>query len=141
MHIRRLARKAVFITAAVMVLVGFSAGIAGTASAAPASHVSAVSAVASAGTTVPKMPVRCPNEFCTIGIEGRYVITLQTFRCSPHGTYHGIINPIYVMQNNCSFRVYYFDPGTGCVSPHSSKGQSPFPTVDEIFVSTNPSRC
>jgi hypothetical protein len=140
MHIKRLARKAVFITAAVMVLVGFSTGIAGTASAAPTSHVSAV---ASGGTpAVPHMPAQCGNNFCTLGLSTRGEYIIQVFRCSPHGTYHGIRIPIYGMQNNCSFRVYYFNPGTHCVSPHSSQaGVGRFGNVDEIFVSTNPSHC
>jgi|SwirhisoilCB1_FD_contig_31_20793176_length_767_multi_3_in_0_out_0_1 hypothetical protein len=140
MHIKRLARKAVFITAAVMVLAGFSAGIAGAASAAPTSTVS-VPAVASVGITVPKMPVLCSSHFCTIGLSLRGLYVIQVFNCSPPTSYSRINNPssIVQMQNNCSIRVYWLSKGGGhgCVNPHSSKGgQGRFGTVTNITTSS-----
>jgi hypothetical protein len=147
MRIKRLARKAVFITATVMVLAGFSTGIAGTASAAPTSAVS-VSAVASGGTpAVPHMPASCGTHFCTIGLvphAGEYII--QVFNCSPPKQYKSITNPIYAMQNNCSNRVYWFDRGVigGCLNPHSSKsgvGRFGTVTIIETSSSRSPTGC
>jgi hypothetical protein len=138
MHVRRLARKAVFITAAIMVLAGFSTGIAGTASAAPTSHVSAVAAVASVGTTAPRMLPNC-TQFCTFDVGIRGLILLQQFSCSPPRSYSRITNPIFEMVNNCSIRVYWLNrTGHGCLNPKSAKsGVGRFGTVTNITTSSD----
>lgn len=145
MRIKRLARRAVFITAAAMVLVGFSTGIAGTASAAPTSAVSvSVSAVASGGTTaVLRMPASCGTHFCTLGLAGgphpfEYII--QVFGCVLGG-HSNITNPIYGMQNNCGRRVYWYNPSSHCIEPHSSlAGVGRFGHVYSISIGA-PVRC
>jgi hypothetical protein len=143
-RIKWLARKAVFITAAVMVLVGFSTGIAGTASAAPTSTVSAVSSspvTSGAAATVPRMPANCGNHFCTLGLSGHSEFIIQEFNCVNQVHHPGIINPIYGMQNNCSNRVFYYNPHRQCVNPHSSiAGVGRFGQVNTIWVERD-ARC
>lgn len=146
MRIKRLARKAVFITAAVMVLVGFSTGIAGTASAAPTSAVS-VSAVAFGGTTaVPHMPAGCTTGVCTLGLAGgphpfEYVIQRWTCAIALHS---GIVNPVFGVVNNCSTRVWTHaqPPHPVCISPHSTKtGVGRFGNVTNVQVTFATSNC
>jgi len=146
MRIRRLARNAAFITVAAMVMGGFSTGIAEATSVATTntvtSAVSSVSPMTPGGTTY-RMPVSCGNHFCTLGLAprvGEYII--QEFSCAGPKGYSRITNPIYGMQNNCSVRVWYFNPGGHCISPHTSlAGVGRFGTVTGIGVSTNHSNC
>jgi hypothetical protein len=127
MRIRRLARKAVFITAAVMVLAGFSTGISGAANAAPASP-----AVTSSG-TIHRMPLGCTG-FCTYELTTRGLILIQEFACVLGG-HSGIRNPIYQMTNTCANRVYWYNPSQHCIEPHSSlAGVGRFGTVYNINI-------
>jgi hypothetical protein len=140
MHIKRLARKAVFITAAIMVLAGFTTSVAATASAAPTSHVSAVSAAAPARTTVPEMPQWCPGQFCALGQLGRYLGVVQAFGCTINQIHTAVNgNDVYEMVNNCGTAVdYYYNGGStrGCVNAHSAKaGVGRFPNISYYWVS------
>jgi hypothetical protein len=136
MRIRRLARKAVFITAAVMVLIGFSAGIAGAASAAPASP-----AVTSSSAIHRMLPGCTPQpQFCTYASSIRGLLLLQKFGCEEHEQ-HTAQNGgnIFEMVNGCHTRVYYYyGPGNedeGCINGNTSQsGVGRFPKVGVFLV-------
>jgi hypothetical protein len=140
MRIRRLARDALFITVAVMVLGGFSTGIAGAASSAP------TNSTVTSSSAIHKMLGGCKTPaVCTfdVGIHG--IILLQRFSCRAGGVYSRIINPIYQILNACPTRVYYFNRLGGphyCLNPHSNQaGVGRFGTVKGLGVSGNKTKC
>jgi hypothetical protein len=141
MRIRRLARNAMFIMVAAMVMGGFSTGIAGATSAAPTSTVSAVSAVPSGG-MAPRMPLGCTG-FCTYALTTHGLVLIQQFNCTPRPKgYSNVRNPIYQMTNTCGVRVWYFNPNGNCMNPHSSRaGVGRFGTVTGIGISRNTANC
>lgn len=141
MHIRRLARNAVFITVAAVVMGGFSTGIAGATSVAPTSTVS-VSAVASGGTIL-RMPQGCnAPAVCTFDVTTRGIVLLQRFPCTAPKGYGTIRNPITQILNACPTRVYYFNPTGHCLNPNSNQGGvGRFGSVNGIGVSTNRNHC
>jgi hypothetical protein len=140
MRIRRLARDAVFITVAVMVLGGFSTGIAGATSAAPTS-----SAVTSSSAIHRMLPSCNTPAVCTFDVSIRGIILLQRFPCTVRKAYSNITNPIFQILNACPTRVWYFNPGSSaghCLNPNSNQsGFGRFGTVRGIGVSANRSNC
>jgi hypothetical protein len=136
MRIRRLARKAVLIMAAVMLLAGLSTGVAGTASAAPASTVSVASSAA-----IHRMLPGCTPQpkFCTYASSIRGILLLQKISCAAgHGANSVNGNIIFQMFNGCGTRVYYYWNGTknhGCINQHSTSSRSGgFPNITFFYV-------
>ena len=141
MRIRRLARNAVFIAVAVVVLGGFSTGIAGAASAAPTS-----SAVTSSNAIHRMLPSCNTPAVCTYDVGIRGIILLQRFSCAGPKAYSRITNPIFQILNACPVRVWYFNGAAGspghCLNPNSNQsGVGRFGTVRGIGVSTNRNHC
>ncbi len=137
MHIRQLARNAVFIAVMAIVTAGLSVGVAQATSAAPTS-MAPVSSVAHSGK--PLMPSWCPGEFCAIGQLGRYEGVVQEFGCAGDEVHYAVNGAdVYLMVNNCSHAVYYYytSGGDGCVNHNSAKGGSGrFSTIKYYYVAT-----
>jgi hypothetical protein len=139
-HIRRIARNAVFIMVAVMVMGGFLAGVAEATSATPASPA------VTSSSAIHRMLGGCKTPaVCTFNVGIHGIILLQRFSCaSPKG--HGnITNPIFQILNACPNRVYYYNPGSKaghCLNPHSNQsGVGRFGTVRGIAVSRFRTKC
>jgi hypothetical protein len=137
MRIRRLARDAVFITVAVMVLGGFSIGIAGATSAAPTS-----SAVTSSSAIHRMLPGCNAPAVCTFDSSIRGLVLIQKFSCAAPRMHNNIHTPIFEIANLCSAQVYWYNSSSHCMSPNSvSAGAGRFSGITAIGVTAIHRNC